>query len=83
MCGGFTGEHDDMIKKGKIRREDNTNGSRGPDSFHFVDLYIDGKLFGTIDASNKSYIYSENIVENWESGILKEDNEYIVLTEAA
>ena len=40
MCGGFTGEHDDMNKKGKIRREDNTNGSRGPDSFHFVDLYL-------------------------------------------
>jgi hypothetical protein len=72
-----------MNKTGKIRRENNNNSSRGPDRLCFVDLYKDGKLFGTIDSSEKSYIYSEDIVENWESGILKEDNEHIVLSEAA
>lgn len=61
-----------------IRRQMNPGDFRkGPDIFKFVDLYIDEKLYGTIDVSSKSSIYAEDVVENWENGILKNDNNFI------
>ena len=42
-----------------------------------VALYIDGHLFGTVDVRNHSIVYAKEVVFNWETGLLKEDNQYI------
>ncbi len=66
------------MKMAKIRKEPNwTNDSKGPDVFQLVDLYIDGELFGTIDVSKHSSHYANDVVENWQNGILGEGNEHI------
>lgn len=71
MCGGFTGEHEDMPsrKEAEITNHDGTG--------YIVHLLKDGNKFGKIDVRDKSISYAEDVVENWESGILKEDNEHI------
>jgi hypothetical protein len=43
----------------------------------YVELYKDNQLFGTIDTSNHSTYYADDVAENWESGILKEENIHI------
>lgn len=40
-------------------------------------LFKNNKLFGTIDITDKSIHYANDVVENWENGILREDNEHI------
>ena len=66
------------MKTASIRSVPNwTDDSRGPDVFRMVDLYKDEQLFGTIDVTAHSRYYASDVVENWESGILREDNEHI------
>ena len=47
------------------------------DNGYVVYLYINNDLFGTVDVRNKSIHYAENVVENWQNGILTEDNPHI------
>jgi hypothetical protein len=65
------------VKKAEITRQPNYDSNAGPDMYYFVDLYKDGDCIGRIDVSNKSSHYRQDVVENWENGILGEDNEYI------
>ena len=65
------------MRKAEIKREPNWSESKGPDMFYFVELYKDGDYIGKIDVSEKSIYYRQDVVENWENGILGEDNEYI------
>ena len=65
------------MRKAEIRREPNWSESSGPDMYYFVDLYKDGEYFGKINVSDKSVYYRQDVVENWENGIIGEDNEYI------
>ena len=72
MCGGFTGEHEqmninDMHKKAEIVED---NG-------YIVHLFKMHEPFGTVDVRDKSIHYANDVCENWERGILKEDNEHI------
>jgi len=72
MCGGFTGEHEqmnleDMHKKAEIVDE---NG-------FVVHLFKMHQPFGTVDVKDKSIHYANDVCENWVNGILKEDNEHI------
>jgi|TARA_R110000803_G_scaffold41704_3_gene89563 hypothetical protein len=43
-----------------------------------VILWKNYEQFGTVDISEKSIHYANDVAENWENGILKEDNEYII-----
>ena len=71
MCGGFTGEHENMNKiHKKAEVVDN------PDGF-VVHLWKNYEQFGTVDVRDKSIHYANDVCENWENGILREDNEYI------
>jgi hypothetical protein len=65
------------MKTAEIRREPNWVTSNGPDMLYYVDLYKNKQFFGTIDVSNKSIYYAQDVVENWENGVLKEDNQFI------
>ena len=66
------------MKMAKIRKEPKlTNDSKGSDVFKLVNLYIDGELFGTIDVPNIVPHYANDVVENWQNGILGEGNEHI------
>ena len=44
---------------------------------YMVQLMDNGNLFGTIDVRSKSIHYAKDVVENWENGILKKDNQHI------
>lgn len=44
---------------------------------YIVHLLKDGTAFGKIDVRDKSIHYAQDVVENWETGILKENNEHI------
>jgi len=70
MCGGFTGEHEEMIKTHKKAEVVEDNG-------FVVHLWKNYKQFGTVDVRDKSIHYANDVCENWENGILGEDNEYI------
>ena len=48
------------------------------DNGFVVHLFRNYKPFGTIDVRDKSIHYANDVCENWETGILKEDNEYII-----
>ena len=69
MCGGFTGEHEEMRKTSVTI---NNNGD------FQVNLFKDDVKIGFIDLADKSKYYAEDVVENWSIGILKEDNKHIV-----
>jgi len=47
-----------------------------PDGF-VVHLFKNYEPFGKIDVRDKSIHYAQDVAENWENGILREDNEYI------
>ena len=68
MCGGFTGEHEMKVHKKAEVTEDNG---------FVVHLWKNYEQFGTVDVRDKSIHYANDVCENWESGILGEDNEYI------
>ena len=69
MCGGFTGEHEMKVHK-KAEIVTIADGI-------IVHLWKNYKQFGTVDVRDKSIHYANDVCENWESGILGEDNEYI------
>ena len=72
------GELVDM-KKAVLRRVINSaDGVRGPDTVFVVDLFSDEEFVGTVDTRKKSLFYVDDVIENWENGILKEDNEHII-----
>ena len=48
------------------------------DNGFVVHLWRNYEQFGTVDVRDKSIHYANDVVENWENGILKEDNEYII-----
>jgi len=48
------------------------------DNGFVVHLWRNYEQFGTVDVRNKSIHYANDVCENWENGILKEDNEYII-----
>jgi hypothetical protein len=55
-----------------------SNGSKGPDTIYNVELYIDKQYIGKLDLKEKSIHYVNDVVENWENGILGENNEHII-----
>lgn len=66
------------MKTATIRKQPNwSSDSKGPDVSTVVDLFIDNEKYGEIDVSTHSYRYAEDVAENWENGILREDNEHI------
>lgn len=65
------------MRKAEITRQPNFSTTAGPDMYYFVDLYKDGDYIGSIDVSDKSSYYRQDVVENWENGILGENNEHI------
>ena len=78
MCGGYTGEHEDVIMRtALVKGIPNWQDSKGPDMRYIVDLFKNDELFGTVDVSNHSRHYANDVAENWENGILKEDNVHI------
>jgi hypothetical protein len=44
---------------------------------YIVHLLKNGNAFGKIDVRDKSIHYAQDVAENWENGILRDDNEYI------
>lgn len=44
---------------------------------YIVHLLKNGNAFGKIDVRDKSIHYAQDVAENWENGILKDDNEHI------
>jgi|TARA_A200000159_G_scaffold68966_1_gene63932 hypothetical protein len=48
------------------------------DNGFVVHLWRNYEQFGTVDVRDKSIHYANDVCENWENGILKEDNEYII-----
>ena len=47
------------------------------DNGFIVHLFKKQQHFGTVDVRDKSIHYANDVCENWENGILKEDNEHI------
>ena len=47
------------------------------DNGFVVHLWRNYEQFGTVDVRDKSIHYANDVVENWENGILREDNEHI------
>ena len=43
----------------------------------YVKLYKNGELFGIADVRKYSINYAQDVVFNWEQGILREENEHI------
>ena len=43
----------------------------------YVNLYKNGELFGTVDVRKHSVYYAQDVVFNWETGILRENNPHI------
>lgn len=70
MCGGFTGEHEMKVHK-KAEIVTIADGI-------IVHLWKNYKKFGTVEVQDKSIHYANNVCENWENGILTEDNTHIV-----
>ena len=48
------------------------------DNGFVVHLWRNYEQFGTVDVRDKSIHYANDVCENWVTGILKEDNEYII-----
>ena len=74
MCGGYTGEHE--VKSAEIKAV--PYSGKGYGVKYKVKLFKDNVYFGLVDTSTKSYHYAKDVVENWETGILGEDNEHII-----
>ena len=70
MCGGFTGEHEMKVHK-KAEIVTIADGI-------IVHLWKNYEPFGTVNVQDKSIHYANNVCENWENGILTEDNAHIV-----
>jgi len=49
---------------------------QGPNGL-YINLFKNEKLFGTVDIEGHSLHYANDVVQNWITGILKEDNPHI------
>ena len=47
------------------------NSSNGPDSMLVVDLFENNKLVQTRELRGKSKAYAKDVVENWNTGLIK------------
>ena len=47
------------------------------DNGFVVHLFKNYEPFGTVNVKDKSIQYANDVCENWENGVLREDNEYI------
>ena len=47
------------------------------DNGFVVHLFKNYEPFGTVNVKDKSIHYANDVCENWENGVLREDNEYI------
>jgi len=47
------------------------------DNGYVVYVWKNYEQFGTVDVRDKSIHYANDVCENWETGILTEDNEHI------
>ena len=63
------------MRKAEITNHDGTG--------YVVKLMENDNLFGTIDVRDKSIHYANDVVENWENGILKSDNQHIKRTSSS
>jgi len=70
MCGGFTGEHENM---NQVHKKAEVVDDKG----FVVHLFKNYEPFGTVNVRDKSIHYANDVCENWENGVLREDNEYI------
>lgn len=60
------------MRHSQIRQEVNPN-LHEPDRMYVVDLYEDNKLVETRKLPGKSLYYAEDVSENWDNGIIKND----------
>lgn len=66
------------MKDAVIRAVSRSNKNKGTHvSMYVVDLFKDNVKMGVIELPGKSKYYAEDVVENWQNGILGEDNEHI------
>jgi hypothetical protein len=49
----------------------NESGSSGPDTMFVVDLMEDGQIVQTRELPGKSKSYADDVVENWNSGLIQ------------
>jgi len=67
------------MKEAHIRSVSRSNPSKGQFASMFVvDLFKNKDKIGFIELPGKSKYYAEDVVENWETGIIKENNEHII-----
>jgi hypothetical protein len=67
--GKLVGKMIEVHKKAEV--VDNSDG-------FVVQLFKNYEPFGTVDVRDKSIHYANDVCENWETGILKEDNTHIL-----
>ena len=60
------------MRNSEIRREVNPN-IRETDVMYVVDMYEDGVLVESRKLPNKSIHYANDVSENWNNGIIKND----------
>ena len=60
------------MRRSEIRREMNTN-LRETDVMFVVDLYEDDVLIESRKLPNKSIHYAQDVSDNWDNGIIKND----------
>lgn len=67
------------MKEAHIRSVSRSNPSKGQfTSMFVVDLFKNKDKIGVIELPGKSKYYADDVVENWEIGIIKENNEHII-----
>jgi len=67
------------MKEAHIRSVSRSNPSKGQfTSMFVVDLFKNKDKIGVIELPGKSKYYADDVVENWETGIIKENNEHII-----
>ena len=60
------------MRRSEIRKEMNTN-LREADVMFVVDLYEDEVLIESRELPNKSIHYAQDVSDNWDNGIIKND----------
>ena len=60
-----------MARNARIRKVEYVgNGTRGPDTAYVVDMFDGDTMVESRTLPNKSIHYAEDVVENWENGII-------------
>lgn len=60
------------MRRSEIRKKMNTN-LREADVMFVVDLYEDNVLIESRELPNKSIHYAQDVSDNWDNGIIKND----------